>query len=154
MDEIKKIFKGQITNWKEVGGNDKPIKVIRTGSNYPGTLMFLENDFMKAPFTSRATEVSNFSEVVDSVARTIGGIGYVRIREITESPVVKNNPLVRVISVGRAKSTLPVYPSRDTVSDHSYPLLRPYYVVYSEKAKKVVVEFANFLVNLGWGPAQ
>ena len=125
LDEIKKIFKGQITNWKNVGGNDRPIKVIRTGSNYPGTLIFLENDFMEAPFTSRATEVSNFSEVVDSVARTMGGIGYVRIREITESPVVKNNPLVSVIPIGRSKSTIPVYPSRDAVSDHSYRFYDP-----------------------------
>ncbi len=154
LDQIKKIFGGQITNWEQVGGNGRPIKVIRTGADYPGTRMFLENDFIQAPFTSQATVVRNFSEVVSSVAGTIGGIGYVRIREITESPVVKNNPLVNVISVGRAKSALPVYPSREAVSDHSYPLLRPYYVVYSEKAKKVVVEFANFLVSQGWGPAQ
>lgn len=153
LDEIKNIFTGQITNWKQVGGSDKPIKVIRTGDNHPGTLFFLQNDFMHAPFTSQATVVSTFPELVASVAGTIGSIGYVRIREITESPIVKNNPGVQVISVGRAKATLPVYPSREAVADRTYPLLRPYYIVYSEKAKKVVVGFADFLVSQGWGPS-
>ena len=153
LDEIKNIFTGQITNWKQVGGSDKPIKVIRTGDKHPGTLIFLEKNFMQAPFTSQATVVSTFPELVASVAGTIGSIGYVRIREITESPIVKNNPVVQVISVGRTKATLPVYPSRETVADHSYPLLRPYYIVYSETSKKVVVRFADFLVSQGWGPS-
>jgi phosphate transport system substrate-binding protein len=152
LSEIKEIFTGHITNWKKVGGSDKPIKVIRTGDNHPGTLIFLQKEFLGAPFTSQATVVSTFPAVVDSVAGTIGSIGFVRIREIAESPIVRNNPLVQVISVGRSKSILPVYPSREAVSDYSYPLLRPYYLVYSATAKKAVVKFADFIVSQGWGP--
>jgi phosphate transport system substrate-binding protein len=153
LGEIKNIFTGQITNWKQVGGSDKPIKVIRTGENHPGTLLFLEKDFMHAPITSQATVVYSFPEVVDYVAATVGSIGFVRIREIAESPIVKSNPGVQVISVGSVKSTLPVYPSREAVADRTYPLLRPYYIVYPEKAKKAVVQFADFLVSQGWGPS-
>ncbi len=151
LDEVKKIFQGQITNWKQVGGADTPIKVIRTDETHPGTLAFLQRDFMKAPFIAQATVVSSFPGLVATVADSPGSIGYARIREITESPVVRNNPRIKVISLGRSQSALPVYPSRETVSDHSYPLLRPYFIYYSTTAKTPTVQFADFLVKKGWG---
>jgi phosphate transport system substrate-binding protein len=151
LDEVKKIFQGQITNWKQVGGADTPIKVIRTDETHPGTLAFLQRDFMKTPFIAQATVVSSFPGVVATVADSPGSIGYARIREITESLVVRNNPRIKVISLGRSQSALPVYPSRETVSDHSYPLLRPYFIYYSTTAKTPTVQFADFLVKKGWG---
>ncbi|MGC8660337.1 MAG: substrate-binding domain-containing protein [Desulfomonilaceae bacterium] len=153
LEQVKGIFNGEIINWKEVGGDARPIRVVRTSESHPGTLRFLEKDFMRSPFTPHCTVVSTFPDVVASVARTIGGVGYVRIREIVESPIVRNNPLIKVISIGRSKSILPVYPSRESVSNQSYPLLRPYYVIYAETAKKEVALFVDFLVRQGWGPA-
>ncbi len=152
LNDVSKIFDGQITNWKQVGGNDTPIKVVRTDETHPGTLAFLQRDFMKAPFTANATVVSSFPRVVATVADSPGGVGYVRIREITESPMLVNNHRFKVISLRRSKAVLAVYPNRKTVADHSYPLLRPYFVYYSSAAKKAVVDFADFLVKKGWGP--
>ncbi len=151
MEELKKFFKGDITNWKQVGATDSPIKVVRTDESHPGTLAFLEHDFMNGSFTKKATVVSTFPGVVATVADTPGSIGYVRIRELTESQVVRNNPNVKVISLGRFKSGVPVAPSRDTVADRSYPLQRPYYLYYATTANKAVVGFADFLVQKGWG---
>ena len=136
LDEVQEIFNGQITNWKQIGGNDTPIKVVRTDETHPGTLAFLQRDFMKAPFTAKATVVSSFPRVIDTVADSPGGVGYVRTREITESPILSNNHRFKVISLRRSKAVLPVYPNRKTVADHSYPLLRPYFVYYSSAAKK------------------
>jgi len=154
LNDVSKIFDGQITNWKQVGGNDTPIKVVRTDETHPGTLAFLQRDFMKAPFTDKATVVSSFPRVVATVADSPGGVGYVRIREITESPMLSNNHRFKVISLRRSKAVLAVYPNRKTVADHSYPLLRPYFVYYSSAAKKAVVDFADFLVEKGWGPQE
>lgn len=152
LDEVKKIFVGQITNWKQVGGTDMPIKVIRTDETHPGTLLFLQRDFMQAPFIAQATVVSSFPGVVATVADSPGSIGYVRIREVTESAVVRDNPRVKVIPLARSKSAIPVYPSRETVADHSYPLVRPYFVYYLATAPKATVQFTDFLVKKGWGP--
>lgn len=152
IEEVKKILTGDFTNWKQVGGIDAPIKVVRTDETHPGTLAFLERDFMNAPFTKNATVVSTFPSIVATVADTPGSVGYVRIRELTESQVVKTNPRVKVISLSRSKSSVPIAPSRETVDDHSYPLQRPYFIYYRTPANKGVVEFADFLVKKGWGP--
>lgn len=152
LDEVKKIFAGQITNWNQVGGTDTPIKVVRTDETHPGTLLFLQRDFMQAPFVAQATVVSTFPGVVATVADNPGTIGYARIREVTESAVLRNNPRVKVIPLARSKSAIPVYPSRETVADHSYPFVRPYFVYYLTTAPKAIVQFTDFLVKKGWGP--
>ena len=111
---------------------------MRTDETHPGTLAFLQRDFMKAPFTAKATVVSSFPRVIDTVADSPGGVGYVRIREITESPILSNNHRFKVISLRRSKAVLAVYPNRKTVADHSYPLLRPYFVYYSSAIRSLV----------------
>jgi phosphate transport system substrate-binding protein len=154
LNEVKGIFSGQYKNWKQVGGTDAPIKVVRTDESYPGTLVFLENDFMRGPFVSDAIVVSTFPSVVAKVADIPNTIGYVRIRETTESPVVRTNPRVKVVPISLSKSGVPVSPERATVADHSYPLLRPYYVYYSLNAKPSVAHFVDFIVKQGWGPQE
>jgi phosphate transport system substrate-binding protein len=151
MDEVRKLMIGEYTNWKQVGGKDAPVKVVRTDESHPGTLVFLERDFLHAPFVPQAIVTSTFPSVVAKVADTPGAIGYVRIRETTESPVIKTNPRVKVIPLSTSKSTVPVYPDRDTVSNHSYPLVRPYLVYYLATAKPDAVRFADFLMKKGWG---
>lgn len=152
VDDVKKLFIGEYTNWKEVGGADLPVKVIRTDENHPGTLAFMQRDFLQKPFTPKAVVTSTFPSVVAKVADTPGSIGFVRIRETTESPVVRKNPKIKVIPISRSKATVPVMPSRETVADQSYPLLRPYLVYYASTAKPEAVKFADYLVKKGWGP--
>ena len=152
LDEVRKIFTGEFNNWKQVGGKDAPIKVVRTDETHPGTLAFLQRDFMKAPFTAQATVASTFPSVIATVTDTPGAVGYVRVREVAESAILKRNPHVKVIPLGRSKATVPVLPDRETVADHSYPLVRPYFVYYTTTASKAAVDFAEFLVKKGWGP--
>jgi phosphate transport system substrate-binding protein len=151
VDEVRKLLTGEYANWKQVGGTDSPVKVIRTDETHPGTLAFLERDFMHAPFVRQAVVVSTFPGVVSKVADTPGAIGYVRIRETTESAVVKTNPRVKVIPLSTSKATVPVLPDRETVANHSYPLVRPYLIYYLSTAKEEAVRFADYVVKKGWG---
>src|SRR4030042_1795410 len=76
--QIRKIFKGDYTRWKEVGGNNEPIKMFSVGSKHPGTRMFMEQDFLgDAPITDKAVTVEDFPAVMKKVAVTPGAIGYV-----------------------------------------------------------------------------
>ncbi|MFH1113379.1 MAG: substrate-binding domain-containing protein [Pseudomonadota bacterium] len=151
VDDVRKLMVGEYANWKQVGGADLPVKVVRTDARHPGTLAFLERDFLRKSFAPHAIVVSSFPSVVATVADTPGAIGYVRIREASESPVVKSNPRVKVVPIARSASTIPVMPSRKAVEDQSYCLVRPYLVYYLSTAKPEAVEFADYLVKKGWG---
>ena len=151
VEDVKKLMVGDYTNWKQVGGVDKPVKVIRIDENHPGTLAFLKRDFLHKPFTPDAIVTSTFPSVVAKVADTPGAIGFVRIRETTESPVVRSNPHVKVIPISRSAATVPVMPSREAVANQSYALVRPYLIYYLSSAKPEAVKFADYLVKKGWG---
>jgi phosphate transport system substrate-binding protein len=151
VDDVKKLLTGEYTNWKQVGGADVPVKVVRTDETHPGTLAFMQRDFLQKPFAPKAVVTSTFPSVVAKVADTTGAIGFVRIRETTESPVVRKNPRVKVIPISRSKATVPVMPSRETVADQSYVLVRPYLVYYLSTAKPEAIKFADYLVKKGWG---
>ncbi len=152
VDDVKKLMVGDYTNWKQAGGKDCPVKVVRIDETHPGTLAFLQRDFLHKPFAAQAIVTSTFPSVVAKVADTEGAIGFVRIRETTESPVIRKNPRVKVIAISTSQSTVAVMPDRETVANHSYPIVRPYYVYYSSAAKPDAVRFADFLVKRGWGP--
>ncbi len=152
LDDVKKLMTGEYDNWEQVGGADVPVKVVRTDARHPGTLAFLQRDFLQKNFTPKAIVVSSFPSVAATVADTSGAIGYVRIREASESRVVKKNPRVKVVPISRSASTVPVMPNRQTVADQSYCLVRPYLIYYLSTAKPEAVKFADYLVKKGWGP--
>jgi phosphate transport system substrate-binding protein len=151
VDDVKKLMVGDYSNWKQAGGKDVPVKVVRTDESHPGTLAFLQKDFLHKPFSPQAIVTSTFPSVVAKVADTPGAIGFVRIRETTESPVVKKSPRVKVIAISTSQSTIAVMPNRETVANHTYPIVRPYLVYYLTTAKPDAVRFADYLVKRGWG---
>ena len=71
LDDVKKLMVGDYTNWKQVGGADAAVKVVRTDAKHPGTLAFLQRDFLHKPFTPNAIVRSTFPSVVAAVADTL-----------------------------------------------------------------------------------
>ncbi len=46
IDQVRKIFTGEIVNWKDINGKDQAITVFKSGAKHPGTLLFVENDIL------------------------------------------------------------------------------------------------------------
>ncbi len=78
MDQLKGIFTGQITNWKEVGGQDEAITVINRASG-SGTRATFESAVLgdtKAPESFKPQEQDSSGTVAKMVAQTPGSISY------------------------------------------------------------------------------
>ena len=81
VDQIRKIFKGEITRWDQLRESSQNITVVGTDeSQHPGTLAFMEDDFLKGKFAKDSVALTQFPGVMAKVALTPGAIGYVRIR--------------------------------------------------------------------------
>jgi phosphate transport system substrate-binding protein len=115
LEEIAKIFKGEIKDWKEVGG--KPGKIVLYGrDNSSGTYVyFQEHVLQKKDFPPTYQALPGTGAVVNAVANDKAGIGYGGIGYAQE---------IKTLSVAKEKGAMPVEPSMANVLDNSYPISR------------------------------
>lgn len=118
--DLAKIFSGEITNWKQLGGNDEPIYPINRdeASGTYASFQEIVLDPAGVEFTKNAIVAKENGEVAAKVASTPGSIGYVGlgfVEEITKAG-------------GKALLIDGVEPTAETVIDGSYPVSRALYV--------------------------
>jgi phosphate transport system substrate-binding protein len=148
VDQVIKIFTGEIVNWKDINGKDRAITVFKSGEKNPGTLLFIENDILGGvPVTKSAIILPEFPAILKKVAETPGSIAYVRMRDPFPGPEARTKSL----KIKKDEHSPPVSASRATIGDGTYPLRRPYYLYSAATAGKEVHSFVDFAVSKGWG---
>ena len=91
VDQVKKIFTGEIVNWKDINGKDQAITVFKSGEKHPGTLLFVENDILGgSPVAKSAITLPDFPGILKKIAETPGSIAYVRMRDPFPGPEVQD----------------------------------------------------------------
>ena len=120
IDYIAKIYTGEITNWKEVGGNDTEIVLIgrEAGS---GTRDGFESITKTAEKCKYRQELTSTGDVITTVSGNQNAIGYASLASVKDS--------VKAVSVDG------VAPSEDTVRDGSYKIQRPFVLVTKSDSK-------------------
>ncbi len=152
VEQVRKVLTGEYTRWDQLRGNNEPVTIFSVGPKHPGTLIFMQQDFLAgSSITPKAIIVEDFPTVMKKVAETQGGIGYVRIRDAFESPTAAEMP-IKILEIKQNSATVAVMPSRAHVGDGSYPLRRPYFLYFEAKAGTAIREYADFIVQKGWGP--
>lgn len=113
--QLSKIYKGEITSWKDVGGPDKKI-VLYGRENNSGTYgYFKEHVLENKDFAPAVQTLAGTSAVVNAVKGDELGIGYGGIA-YTEG--------VRALPVKKDDAAKAITPSLQTAQDGSYPLSR------------------------------
>jgi phosphate transport system substrate-binding protein len=130
-DQIKGIFNGNITNWKEVGGKDQEIHVI-TREEGSGTRDAFQSLIMgKTKILSTAVVQSSTESVKQAVSTDPGAIGYISFAHMGSD--------VKGISVNG------VYPSEETISNGDYKLQRPFLFLVKGKPTGEVKKFLEWV---------
>jgi phosphate transport system substrate-binding protein len=79
MDQLAKIYKGNFTNWNEVGGSNKDIVLYGRNSASGTYAYFQEVALANKPYASSMQQFAGNSQIVVQVTQNSGGIGYVGI---------------------------------------------------------------------------
>jgi len=120
IDQIKDIYTGKITNWKQVGGPDSKIVVISRETN-SGTYESFESLVLnKAKMAGSVEYVGSNGAIRQRVLSTEGAIGYVGMAFFEG---------VKVLSVNDVKPTV------ETVTSKKYPVSRPLYMYTNGRPK-------------------
>ena len=141
-EQIKKIYSGEITNWKEVGGSDEEIIAFQRDEGSGSQSMMIR--FMgDTPLMEAETETISgmgavIEEVVDYQSRA-GSIGY-SFRYYIEGIV--QNPEVKMIAVDG------VAPTADNVRNNTYPIITPVYAVtYKSNPNPNVARLVEWILS-------
>ena len=136
-DTIAKIYTGEITNWKDVGGNDAEIVLIgrEAGS---GTRDGFESITDTKDACQYRQELTSTGDVIATVAQNPDAIGYASLSAVKDT--------VKALTVGG------VAPSEDTVKDGSYVVQRPFVLV--TKDGETLSEAAQAFYDYALDPAQ
>ena len=127
VETIAKIYTGEITNWKEVGGNDAEIVLIgrEAGS---GTRDGFESITGTNDACKYRQELTSTGDVITTVSQNPDAIGYASLASLKDN--------VKALTVGG------IAPTEETVKGGSYVIQRPFVLVtkdgveLSETAKK------------------
>lgn len=84
-DQIKNIYSGKITNWKEVGGQDAPISLYTREDGSGTREVFVEKAINKGEILQSAAIVNSNGAMKTAVAGNKNGIGYVGIGHVDAS---------------------------------------------------------------------
>lgn len=83
LEDLKKIFLGEITNWQEVGGIDQPVVLLNRASG-SGTRGTFEKWVLDGEISKQAQEQDSSGMVRQIVGDTPGAISYVAFSYVTE----------------------------------------------------------------------
>jgi phosphate transport system substrate-binding protein len=136
VEQLKKIYLGDVTNWKEVGGPDAPI-VVYSRENSSGTYVFVKDNLLNGEdFAASAQTLPGTAAVVHAVSKEKNGIGYggaayaKGIRELK-------------IKVGNEE----IEPSLENVKSGKYPLSRDLYFYLRKKPTGEAQAFIDYVLS-------
>ncbi|GAW93565.1 PstS family phosphate ABC transporter substrate-binding protein [Calderihabitans maritimus] len=143
VEQIGKIFRGEITNWKEVGGPDMEISMYGRQSN-SGTFVYFRDHVLKGDFSPKVKRMNGNAQIVESVKNDPAGIGYVGVGYVV-GPEGKQVEGIKVIKVAKDENSPPATPlDPENVKNGSYPLARPLYQYVNGKPEGAVLEFIKY----------
>ncbi len=137
-EQIGRIFKGEVTNWSEVGGSNMPINLYGRQSN-SGTYGFFRESVLKGEYSPKMNSMNGNSQIVEAVKADPSGIGYVGVG------YAKKADGITVLEVASGANGIYKSPL-DTASviDGSYPISRPLYQYVNGLPEGEVKNFLQF----------
>jgi phosphate transport system substrate-binding protein len=113
--QLREIYAGRVTNWKQVGGADARI-VLYSRENSSGTYVYFKDHVLKGEdYAATAQTLPGTAAVVNAVSKDANGIGY------GGAAYAKG---VREVAVSKDGKSAAIAPSLQTIQDGTYPITR------------------------------
>jgi phosphate transport system substrate-binding protein len=133
LDQLKAIYKGEVTNFKDIGGPDLKI-VVCSRDTSSGTYETWEGKVMKKErVTPRAQLMASNGAIVQAVSNNKYAIGYIGIGYLNSS--------VKGLTVNGIEGT------EKTTLDGSFPISRPLFMFTNGWPKGETLNFINYTLN-------
>lgn len=139
-EQIREIYTGQITNWKQVGGEDQKIAVVSKAEGRAALEFFLSHFKLKNSEVKAAVIIGDEEQGVKTVTSTTGAIAFISVSSV--APSIKNKVPIRGLMVDGVKGDLA------HIRSGKYKLVRPLNLVTRPSMKNETVKrFLAFVAS-------
>jgi len=145
MVQISKIYLGEITNWSQVGGEDRPIVKLSRETNSGTHTYFLEtvirlgNEDSTDIFSADTLLLPSSEGIIAEVSSNPNAIGYDGLGYVTDT--------VKVLAIAPQLGEEYVYPSVATVIDDTYPIARELYMYTRGEPEGAVKSYLEWILS-------
>jgi len=144
LQQLRKIFTGEYTNWKQVGGPDAQIRCLtRRIPESGGAMFFMEEVLHNQPYGPTTVIAENWTSIVKvcTVANDLPiGIG----------PALIARGGIKVLGVRMDDHSPGIKPSEDALKDRSYPIINPIRVYWDSQSQDArIAKFVDFCASKG-----
>ena len=144
LQQISDIYSGKITNWSEVGGDDRPIVKLSRETNSGTHVYFLEtvlrlgNSENKTLFSTDTLLLPSSEGIISEVRSNPNAIGYDGLGYVPED--------VKTIAIAEEAGGAYVLPAIETVNDKTYPIARDLYMYTNGEPTGIVKEYLDWIM--------
>ena len=118
VDQVRKLFSGEYTNWSQVGGADLPVKLV-TSREGPADL----EDLLNVPIAATAVRVPFLSFLLVGIAETEGALGFLPTGNLEQLEYVRGHEAIKKIAIKKDAESPALTPSPIAAISGSYPLV-------------------------------
>ncbi len=142
---LGRIFRGEVTNWKEVGGSDAAIAAL-SRDTASGTHVFVKELVVQQKETIKGAEygpdvqfLPSTAAIVTEVSQNPNAIGYVGLGYLTQH--------VKPLGVKKDAGSPAVLPSATTVKNKTYEVARPLFLYLPGEAQGKVKKYIDWILG-------
>lgn len=145
LQQISDIYSGVITNWGEVGGEDRPIVKLSRETNSGTHVYFLETVLRlgdkenKTLFSTDTLLLPSSEGIIAEVRQNPNAIGYDGLGYVPDDLVM--------IAIAKKAGGAYVLPSIESVNDKSYPIARDLYMYTNGEPTGIVKEYLDWILS-------
>jgi phosphate transport system substrate-binding protein len=138
LETLAKIYKGEVTNWKDAGGPDHAITLYGRENNSGTYGYFKEHVLANKDFAASVQTLAGTSAVANAVKGDEFGVGYGGIAYASG---------IRLLKVKKTKDAPAIEPKESTAIDGTYPISRYLYVYTAGQPAGLVKDFITFMTS-------
>jgi phosphate transport system substrate-binding protein len=138
LEQLREIYTGRLTNWKEVGGGDARIVIYGRENNSGTYVCFKDHVLLGRDYSPACQTLPGTAAVVNAVARDPNGIGY---------GGGAYGRGVRECAVRKDASSAAVAPSLETVRSGAYPISRYLYFYVRQRPAGDAKKFVDWVLS-------
>ncbi len=143
LEQVSKIFRGVYTNWKELGGEDRPIVRVSRETNSGTHVYFLEavvrlgKKDNKDIFSADTLLLPSSEGIISEVSDNPNAIGYDGLGYVT--------PHVKVLAIAEERGGEYILPSAETVNSGTYPIARDLYMYTNKEISPAIKDYLDWV---------